>query len=124
MCQTGGRHYIYYLQEINSHYFAFIFDMFYLESYYEVTFGEISGCSCPRNVRRRELDGMVVQQQDAAYCESLINMLEEMESWESVQNALNKALPNNSDETDYEEWSEGAKRFDDTNKDLLMELMK
>ena len=67
---------------------------------------------------------MVVQQQNATYCESLINMLEEMENWESVQNALNKALPNDSDETDYEEWSEGAKRFDDTNKDLLMELMK
>jgi len=55
---------------------------------------------------------------------TLLSQLEETESWESVQNALNKSLPNDSEETDYEAWLEGSKKFAEDNKALFMAMMK
>ena len=54
----------------------------------------------------------------------LLSQLDEMEQWESVQMALNKTLPNDSDTTNYEAWLEGSKRFAKDNEDLLKALMK
>ena len=56
--------------------------------------------------------------------ESLKQQLIEIEGWDSVQNALNITLPNDSDETDYNKWHEGSKRFFEENKDVFMAMMK
>jgi len=78
--------------------------------YYVSTFGGAIGeRSRPEQFKRRELNVMNDQRKDSLY-ERLVSKLEEMEGWESVQAALNKTLPNDSDKTDYDKWNEGAKR--------------
>ena len=54
----------------------------------------------------------------------LMHLLNEMESWESFQNALNKTLPNDSDETDYDSWLEGSRKFAKDNEAVLKALVK
>jgi hypothetical protein len=56
--------------------------------------------------------------------DELLQQLHEMEDWESVQGALNKALPNDSDETDYEKWLEGSKQFLKDNEEVLKAMVR
>jgi hypothetical protein len=54
----------------------------------------------------------------------LLRQIQEMDGWESVQNALEKTLPNDSDETDYEKWIEGSKQFLKDNEETLKAMVK
>jgi len=54
----------------------------------------------------------------------LMNQLDELDSWKSVQNALNKTLPNDSDETDYSKWLKGSEKFAKDNEVLLKSFLR
>lgn len=56
--------------------------------------------------------------------EKLLLQLREIEGWESVQNALNISLSNDSDETDYDKWLEGSMRFARENETVLKALVR
>ena len=51
--------------------------------------------------------------------EDLKHRLDEAERCEPFMQAISKTLPNDSDETDYDKWFEGTKRFHEDNKDVF-----
>jgi len=54
----------------------------------------------------------------------MLNLLDEINKNPGVENALNLILPNSSEETDYDGWVEGSKKFADDNYDLLKEWIE
>jgi hypothetical protein len=53
-----------------------------------------------------------------------LKLFEEIDADPVINGALDFSLPNNGEETDYEGWLEGAKRFADDNYDLLREWVR
>ena len=65
-----------------------------------------------------------MEEKYAAMRDSHLQLLEEIESSPVIMKALEISLPNASEETDYEGWVAGARKFADDNFELLKDWIK